>query len=105
MLEFLMTFYEEPTQYEKTVISDLQGAWENLRRTVVEHHRFPESERLLFHVDEGMSWKSVRDLSQMRKTLLLIQNLCNVDSVSTEVTEWVEEVLDILKEIIEGDAS
>jgi hypothetical protein len=26
-LEFLMTFYEEPTHYEKTVISDLQGAW------------------------------------------------------------------------------
>jgi hypothetical protein len=49
-----MTFYEEPTHYEKTVISDLQGAWENLRRTVVEHHPFPESEWLLFHVDEGM---------------------------------------------------
>ncbi|MCX5873338.1 MAG: hypothetical protein NTY51_08915 [Deltaproteobacteria bacterium] len=100
-----MTFYEEPAHYEKTVISDLQGAWENLRRTVVENHPFPESERLLFHVDEGMSWESVRDLSQMRKTLLLIQNLCNVNSVPKEVTEWVEEVLNILKEIIEGDAS
>lgn len=100
-----MTFYEEPAHYEKTVISDLQGAWENLRQTVVEHHPFPESERLLFHVDEGMSWESVRDLSQMRKTLLLIQNLCNVNSVPKEVTEWVEEVLNILKEIIEGDAS
>lgn len=94
-----MTFYEEPTHYEKTVISDLQGAWENLRRTVVENHPFPESERLLFHVDEGMSWESVRDLSQMRKTLLLIQNLCNVNSVPKEVIEWVDEVLIILKEI------
>ena len=61
-----MTFYEEPTHYEKTVISDLQGAWENLRQTVVEHHPFPESKRLLFHVNEGMSWESVRDLSQRR---------------------------------------
>ena len=95
-----MTFYEEPTHYEKTVISDLQGAWENLRRTVVENHPFPESERLLFHVDEGMSGESVRDLSQMRKTLLLIQNLCNADSTPREVTEWVEEVLDILRKII-----
>ena len=95
-----MTFYEEPTHYEKTIISELQGAWENLRGTVVENHPFPESERLLFHVDEGMSWESVRDLSQMRKTLLLIQNLCNADSIPTEVTEWVEEVLDILRKII-----
>ena len=100
-----MTFYEEPTHYEKTVISDLQGAWENLRRTVVEHHPFPESERLLFHVDEGMSWESVRDLSQMRKTLLLIQNLCNVNSVATEVTECVDEVINILKEILQSDAN
>ena len=100
-----MTFYEEPTHCEKTIISDLQGAWENLRGTVAEHHPFPESERLLFHVNEGMSWESVRDLTQMRKTLLLIQNLCNVDSVPTEVIEWVEEVLSILKEIIKGDAS
>lgn len=100
-----MTFYEEPTHYEKTIISDLQGAWENLRKTVFEHHPFPESERLLFHVDEGMSWESVRDLSQMRKTLLLIQNLCNTDSTPSEVTEWVEEVLSILKEIMDGKDS
>ncbi|MGO8879892.1 MAG: hypothetical protein ACLPVO_12545 [Desulfomonilaceae bacterium] len=100
-----MTFYEEPTHYEKTVISDLQGAWENFRLTVVEHHPFPESERLLFHVDEGMSWESVRDLSQMRKTLLLIQNLCSVDSVPTEVTECVDEVINILKEILQSDAN
>ena len=64
-----------------------------------------ESERLLFHVDEGMSWESVRDLSQMRKTLLLIQNLCNVNSVATEVTECVDEVINILKEILQSDAN
>ena len=92
-----MTFYEEPTHYEKTVISDLQGAWENLRQTVVEHHPFPESERLLFHVDEGMSWESVRDLSQMKRTLLLIQNLCKVNSIPKEVIESVEEVLEFSK--------
>ena len=100
-----MTFYEEPNHYEKTIISDLQGAWENLRRAVVEQYPFPESDRIIFHVDEGMSWESVRDLSQMRRTLLLIQNLCKVNSVPTELIEWVDEVLDILKEIIEGDVS
>lgn len=52
-----------------------------------------------------MSWESVRDLSQMRKTLLLIQNLCNVDSVPTEVTECVDEVINILKEILQSDTN
>jgi hypothetical protein len=29
---------DEPIHYEKTALSDLQGAWENLRDSVVEHH-------------------------------------------------------------------
>jgi hypothetical protein len=70
-----MKFYEEPPLYQKTILSDLQGAWVNLRQTVVENHPFPGSDRLLFHIDEAMSWESVRNLSQMRNTLLLIQNL------------------------------
>jgi hypothetical protein len=52
-----MSFQEEPTGYDKTALSDLQGAWQNLRDTVVEKHPFPEWERLLFHIDEGMSWE------------------------------------------------
>ena len=96
-VDVMMTFYEEPTHYDKTVISDLQGSWENLRATVVERHPFQESERLLFHVDEAMSWESVRNFNQMRKTLFLIQNLCNADAIPTEVTEWVDEVFNILK--------
>ncbi len=50
-----MKFYEESAHYEKTILSDLQGAWGNLRQAVVENHPFPESDRLLFHIDEAMS--------------------------------------------------
>jgi hypothetical protein len=32
-----MSFYKEPTHYEKTALSDLQGAWTILRDTVVEN--------------------------------------------------------------------
>jgi len=78
-----MTFYEEPTNYEKTAISDLQGAWENLRGSVVEACPFPEWERLLFHIDDGMSWES------MRKTLLLVQNIAARCEVPDAVTEWI----------------
>jgi hypothetical protein len=49
-----MNFQEAPTGYEKTALFDLQGAWQNLRGTVVERHPFPEWERLLFHIGEGM---------------------------------------------------
>ena len=40
-----MAFITEPTGYEKTAISDLQGLWENLRATVIDNFGFPDSER------------------------------------------------------------
>ncbi|MGB6068397.1 MAG: hypothetical protein WBG50_26605 [Desulfomonilaceae bacterium] len=98
-----MTFYEEPHHYEKTIFSDLQGAWEILRAAVAENHPFPESDSLLFHIDEAMSWESVRNLSRMRKALLLIQNIANVNQTPDEVTEGIEEVMGILKEIREQE--
>ena len=57
-----MAFEKEPGSYEKTVLSDLQGAWQNLRDEVVEEAGFPNWERVLFHIDEAMSWESVRNL-------------------------------------------
>lgn len=60
-----MVFNDEPMQYKKSILSDLEGAWSNLRDAVAERHPFPESQRLLFHIDEGMSWENVRDLEQM----------------------------------------
>ena len=94
-----MTFYTEPPGYEKTALSDLQGAWENLRDEVVEAHPFPEWERILFHIDEAMSWESVRNLEQMRKTLLLIQNIAAQSEVPDEVREWIQIVRQDLDEV------
>lgn len=96
-----MTFYEEPKHYLKTIFSDLQGAWESLRVTVADHHPFSESDRLLLHIDESMSWESVRDLDQMRKTLLIIQNIAAMNDTPEEVIENIEDIMDILKEIPE----
>ncbi len=97
-----MKFYEEPRHYEKTILSDLQGAWGNLRQAVVENHPFPGSDKLLLHIDEGMSWESVRNLSQMRNTLLLIQNLAHTNNAPDEVMEWIEDVVETLKELLES---
>ncbi len=102
-----MPFYKEPKGYAKTALSDLQGAWENLREVVAESIPFPEWKRLLFHIDDAMSWESVRNLQQMRKTLLLIRNITAQAEVPEEVREWigtVEENLDeVLKAIEEGE--
>jgi len=95
-----MSFYEEPTGYVKTVLSDLQGSWQNLRRIVVEHDPFPECQRLLFHIDEAMSWECVRDLDAMRRTLLLIINIATQAKAPNEIMEWIEDVHILLDETI-----
>jgi len=53
-----MGFIKEPSGYYKTALSDLQGAWGNLRETVVNNFGFPNSDKLLFHIDEAMSWSA-----------------------------------------------
>jgi len=95
-----MSFYEEPTGYVKTVLSDLQGSWQNLRRIVVEHGPLPECQRLLFHIDESMSWECVRDLDAMRRTLLLIINIATQAKAPNEIMDWIEDVHILLIETI-----
>ena len=68
-----MAFEKEPSGYKKSVLSDLQGAWQNLRDTVVEHAGFAGWERALLQIDEGMSRESVRNLPYMSQCLLLVR--------------------------------
>ena len=60
-----MAFKTEPTGYEKTILSDLQGAWDVLRESVVNSAGFEGWDRALFHIDEAMSWETVRNLRLM----------------------------------------
>ena len=104
-----MAFGTEPTGYEKTALSDLQGAWAILRNEVVEQFGFPDSDKFLFHIDEAMSWESVRDLAKMKSTLLLIQNITAQTEAPEEIKESVQAVRDCLEDttlaIKEGKAS
>jgi hypothetical protein len=95
-----MTFFTEPTGYEKTILSDLQGAWQGLRQDIVDHAGFPGWERMLLHVDEAMSWETVRYLPRMRPLLLLIRNLAIQNQAPAGVLEDIEEVSDILDEVL-----
>ncbi len=97
-----MTFITEPTGYEKTAISDLQGSWGNLREAVVNNFGFPDSDKLLFHIDEAMSWESVRNLKIMKATFILIQNIATQTKAPEEVIEWVDDVRESLDVVFEA---
>jgi hypothetical protein len=74
-----MAFEKEPASYVKTVLSDLQGAWQNPRDEVVAEAGFPNWEQVLFHIDETMSWESVRNLQTMHNCLVLVRTLLGQD--------------------------
>jgi hypothetical protein len=99
-----MSFETEPTGYEKTALSELQGSWGNLRRAVVENFGFPDSGKLLFHIDEAMSWESVRNLKKMKSTLLLVKNIAVQTESPEEVIEWVSDVTESLEATFEAIA-
>ena len=95
-----MSFYQEPTRYEKTIISDLQGAWEVLREEVIKEHESKDCSQLLFHIHEGMSWESVRNLKHMKNTFVLVQSIAQQINVSEEIIELIENVRDVLNEVL-----
>jgi hypothetical protein len=95
-----MPFTEEPTGYEKTILSDLQGAWLLLRDSIVETGGFEGADRVLFHIDEAMSWETVRNLRRMPPLLLIIRNLCVKAAVAEDILDNIQEIDDLLKKIL-----
>jgi len=96
-----MSFYKEPTGYQKTIVSDLQGAWENLREAVAENPGFKDWDRLLFHIDDAMSWESVRDLDRMKATFTVIRNIAAQTDIPDEPADWIQQVSSILDKVLE----
>ncbi len=103
-----MAFIEEETGYTKTAISDLQGAWIVLRGQVVEEFGFKGSDRVLFHIDEAMSWETVRNLKLMEPLIVVIENILRQSEGSEELLDLVQNVRahykDALEAIKEGRA-
>jgi len=94
-----MSFPTEPTSYAKTALSDLQGAWISLREAVVDDFGFLDSDKLLFRIDEAMSWESVRNLERMKLTLLLVQNIISQSDVPEEIKECLGDVREGMDEV------
>ena len=96
----IMSFIKESTGYEKTILSDLQGAWSVLRDSIVDAAGFDGWDRALFHVDEAMSWESVRNLKRMSPLLLIIRNLCAQGKAPQDVLENIQDLDEILEEVL-----
>lgn len=96
-----MAFQTEPTGYEKTILSDLQGAWINFRNAAAENAGFPGWDKVLFHTDEAMSWETVRNLKLMPPLVLIIRNLCAQGEASEEVLFWLNEIHELLHKTLE----
>ncbi len=77
-----MNFQTTPTGYEKTILSDLQGAWENFREAVADIGGFKGAGDVLSHTDEAMSWETVRNLKLMPPHLLPDEHL---DQMSDQI--------------------
>ena len=97
-----MNFFTEPLTYEKTILSDLQGAWECLRTTITEQAGFEGWNKMLFHIDEAMSWETVRHLERMEPLLVLIRNLAMQGNAPPKVMEEIDDISEILSEVLKG---
>lgn len=57
-------------------------------------------ERAIFHIDEAMSWESVRNLRRMPPLLLIIRNICTQGKAPQAVMENLRELDEVLKEVL-----
>ncbi len=69
---------------------------------MVENFGFTDSDKLIFHIDEAMSWESVRNLNTMKATFILIQNIAIQAEAPEEVMEWVDDVRESLGDTFEA---
>ena len=60
---------------------------------------FPDSDKLLFHIEEAMSWESVRNLERMKSTLLLVQNVISQSDTLGEIIGCLAEVRENLEQV------
>ena len=96
-----MSFHTEQTSFIKTSLSDLQGAWQVFRQTVVDNSGFDGWERVIFQTDEAMSWETVRNLQLMPPLVLTIRNICTQGNAPNEVMQALNDVQGWLEEALE----
>jgi hypothetical protein len=71
-----------------------------LRDEVIKEQSSKDCSQLLFHINEAMSWESVRNLNHMKNTFVLVQSIAQQIKVSDEIMQLIEDVRDVLYEVL-----
>ena len=95
-----MAFAKESLGFEKTILSDLQEAWEDLRESVVRYWDFDGSNLAILYINEAMSWEVVRNFKRMEPLLAKIGNICARAEADEDILKNVERVDQILKKAV-----
>jgi hypothetical protein len=66
----------------------------------VDEEGFKVWDRSIFHIDEAMSWETVRNLRRMPPLLLIIRNICVQGKAPEDVMENIRDVDELLKEVL-----
>ncbi len=72
-----------------------------LRDEVIKEQASKDCSQLLFHINEAMSWESVRNLNHMKNTFVLVQSIAQQINVSDEIMGLIEDVRDVLYEVLD----
>lgn len=57
---------------------------------------------MLFHINEAMSWETVRQLDRMKPLLVLIRNLAIQGNAPLQVIEEIDDISEILTETLKN---
>ncbi len=95
-----MAISKESTRYEKTVLSDLQEAWEKLRDSVFRYSDFEGCNLAVLRINEAMSWEVVRDIKRMGPLLAEIGEVCARGNADEEIRENIGKVDAILRKAL-----
>ena len=67
---------------------------------MVKEFGFQNSDKLIFHIDEAMSWECVRDIGSMEPLILLIDNIATQSDAPDLIIEAVEVVREAYEDVL-----
>lgn len=71
----------------------------HLSRAKARSYWFPGLGPVVFHIDEAMSWETVRHLERMEPLLVLIRNRAVQGQAPEEIMAALEDIMDIFQEV------
>lgn len=82
----------EPMPYLEAIFSDLKITFSCLRDVVFKLPQSNIRSRLLFQLNEAISFESIHDFSRMKNAFLLIKTIVWQEKLSGELLDWIDDL-------------